>query len=412
MSLPKYSTVLPLIEHVLSLLVIFLLLTATAVWTGSLFGHPIGAVSTKPSALQSEEPSPTAEQLTALGLHTSETELTPRDSASWYVRSVADKKGRGIIISSRPYAKEITGFAGPTPLYILIGTDGTIQGIAAADNAETPHFFHRAFDKLAPQWYGRTPTAASGLKVDAVSGATFSSKAVTHNVQAALSAYAAADDHHIASPTIGWWRTAAVAITLAIGITAALLTVRAKDNRRSPVVSSPKHRKYIRIIVHALNVAVLGFWCGQFLSVSLLRGWLSSGIDPLTWLPTLLVLGVAIVLPFFGRKHYYCSWICPYGSLQELAAMLPLPKLRLPATVYKWMPRLRMGVLALLLLLLWSGVGAFILDYEPFTAFMLHAAAPAVVILAGTFILAGCFIPHLWCRSLCPMGQLLDLSER
>lgn len=412
MKLPTYSSVLPFIEHVLSLLVVFLLLTATAVWTGSLFGHPIGASSAKPSSEQSKVAAPTAEQLTALGIQASETELTPRDSASWYVRNMADKTDRGVIISSSPYAEEVTGFAGPTPLYILVSVDGTVQGIAAADNAETPHFFHRAFDKLAPQWYGRTPSAASDLKVDAVSGATFSSKAVIHNVQAALAAYSAADNHHMASPTIGWWRTGAVALTLVIGVVVCLLTVKGRGSRHSPMISSPRHRRYVRIIVHVLNVGVLGFWCGQFLSVSLLKGWISSGIDPLPWLPTLLVLAVAVLLPFFGRKHYYCSWVCPYGSLQELVAMLPFPKFHLPASVYKWMPRLRMGVLALLLLLLWSGVGAFILDYEPFTAFMIHAAAPAVMILAGTFIIAGCFIPHLWCRSLCPMGQLLDLSER
>ena len=75
------------------------------------------------------------------------------------------------------------------------------------------------------------------------------------------------------------------------------------------------------------------------------------------------------------------------------------------------MGRIRFGVFALLMLLLWTGMGAAVLDYEPFTAFMVTTASPAVMALAAVFVVASCFVPKLWCRCVCPMGSLLDLSE-
>ena len=411
MMFKKPTAIFPFLEHVLSLLVVFLLLVAAAAWTGSIFGRHIGQPAPQEVRPAAGVTAPGQTQLTALGIDPNSTRLTSRDSASWNVIDAQSGTAQGVVVNSAPYAREVTGFAGPTPVYVWVSAEGKVRAVAAADNAETPDFFNSAFEELANKWNGQTPEAAARLQVDAVSGATFSSKAVITNVQAALAAYAGANHRQQASPTIGWGRTAATAAVLLTGIAVCMLTVKGKG-KRSPFITRPAVRKYVRLCVHVLNVGVLGFWCGQFLSVSLLKGWISSGLDPVAWLPTLLVLATALLLPFFGRKHYYCSWVCPYGSLQELAALLPLPKIHLPATAYKAMGRVRIGLLALLLLSLWTGIGAFLLDYEPFTAFMLNAAAPAVVVLAGGFIVAGCFVPHLWCRSLCPMGQLLDLSER
>lgn len=382
-------------EHALSLLVVFLLLTATAVWTGHLFGHSIGTTS-KLEAQQSASvaPPPTATTLEKLGID-DKAQLTPRDSASWVV-AAADKKPLGIVISSEPYAKDVKGFAGPTPLYIYVLNDGTIQNIAAADNAETPDFFSRAFNGLVPQWKGKSQAEAAELEVDGVTGATFSSKALIANVQRSLAAQLSAQATHNAEPTIGWGRTAAVAIVLLLGIAISLRF---------------KGRKWLRITQLVLNVGVLGFWCGQFLSLSLLRGWLAYGVDGIAYLPTLLVLAVTLIMPFFKRKRHYCSWVCPLGSLQELVGLLPFPKIHCSPKVYKAMSRIRITFFALLLLVLWLGIGAEWLDYEPFTVFFLETATPAVIVLAAIILVASCFVPNVWCKCLCPMGMALDLSE-
>ena len=382
-----------LLEHLLSLLVVFLLLCSAAIWSGKLLGHSLAAPRTEQAAPTFAAPD--GAQLRALGLDGAGIRLVPRDSATW---TVLDAQGepKGHVLSSAPFAPDIEGFAGPTPLYIYVDTEGRVVRSAAGENAETPDFFASAWDGTAPKWEGKDAETGAKLKVDAVSGATYSSRAIVRNMQQTLAAHAASQANDLRRPAIGWGRTAAVAAVLLLGIVAAWRL---------------RGQKWVRLGVLALNVGVLGFWCGQFLSLSLLRGWVANGLDPVVYLPTLLMLAVAIVLPFFGRKRHYCTWVCPYGSAQELAARLPLPKIPCPPAVYRWMKRARMGVLCLLLLLLWSDLGLFLLDYEPFSAFLVQTAPTAVLVLAGAFLAASLFVPQLWCHSCCPMGALLDLSE-
>ncbi len=385
-----------LLEHTLSLLVVFLLLCSAAVWTGRLLGHDIGPAAMTDSTRQAAFAAPDAEQLARLTLDGQSVKLQPRDSASWMV-CAADGNKLGVVLSSAPYARDIEGFAGPTPVFVYVDRTGKVVQTAAADNDETPDFFESAWNGTAPHWQGLTAAEAAALKVDAVSGATYSSMAIVRNVQQTLAAYVEAEGRRTDAPAVGWLRTAAVAMVLLLGVLAAWLGCG---------------RKAVRVTVLLLNVGVTGFWCGQFLSLSLLRGWVANGLDPLLYLPAVLMLAVALLMPWLGRKRHYCNWVCPFGSLQELAARLPLlPKVPCGPKVYKWMRRVRMGVLAVLLLSLWTGVGAFLLDYEPFTAFMLVSASPVVLVLAGTFVVASLFVPNLWCKCCCPVGALLDLSE-
>lgn len=384
------------LKHALSLLVVFLLLASTAVWTGRLFGHDIGQPADGAKLMPSLLP-PDAALLKEMGLNEAEVKLSVRDSASWLVMKQADHSPVGIIVNSLPYAKNVKGFAGPTPLYIYLDAEGVIRGTAVGDNAESADFLQRTAHGTLVHWIGLTPQAGTHLKVDAVSGATYSSRALIANMQQCLGAVTAASTPSASEPVAGWGRTLAVCAVLLAGMLAAWRL---------------RGKKWVRIGVLVLNVAVLGFWSGQFLSLSLLRGWIANGLDPLAYLPMVCVLGVALIMPFFGRHRHYCTWVCPYGSLQELAGRLPLPKIPCSPRVFRIMSRVRMGVLSLLLLLLWTGVGGFLLNYEPFTFFAYQSVPPVVMVLGLLFVVASCFVPNLWCKACCPVGALLDLSDK
>lgn len=381
-----------LLEHAISLLIVFLLLAGTVVWTGQLLGMEIG---TGPQSAHLTDRSllPDKETISRLRLP-EDVSLQPNDSASWLVKS-ADGDKIGLLVATQPYAAKVTGFAGATPLYLLFAAD-TLKALTSAENAETPDYYAEAEEHLFQQVVGKTFNQIHPSKLDAMSGATMSSNGIKETLRLTLAArsetFSANQDTH----PIRWGLTVVVVVALSLSAMAAW---------------SNKRGKAVRIAVLLLNVGVLGFWAGQTLSVSLLRGWISHGLDPLLYLPLVIVLLVAIAMPILGRRHYYCNWVCPYGALQELAWMLPVPKIKVSQSVFNLMRMVRMVALMALLAALWFGAGAWLLDYEPFALFSFHTAGLGVIVLAIVFIVAGLFIPRPWCRCLCPLGLLLEMSE-
>ncbi len=89
-----------------------------------------------------------------------------------------------LIVNTTPLCKNVIGFNGTTPVEIYI-KNGKVQKIVALPNEETPSFFQRAA-VILKSWEGKKVSDAAKLKVDAVSGATYSSNALIQNVQTGL----------------------------------------------------------------------------------------------------------------------------------------------------------------------------------------------------------------------------------
>lgn len=100
--------------------------------------------------------------------------------------AAANKTPKTIVINTEKLGKEVLGYAGPTPVKITV-TDGKIETIEALPNDETPGFFQRVKESpIFTALIGKTVKEASEVKLDAVSGATFSSKAVIENIRLGL----------------------------------------------------------------------------------------------------------------------------------------------------------------------------------------------------------------------------------
>ena len=91
------------------------------------------------------------------------------------------------VVNTKPLAKDVQGYGGPVPLKIHI-KDGRVAAVEAEPNAESPDFFNRA-KTLLNHWQNKSVDEALAEEVDAVSGATFSSRAIIANMQRGL-AYA------------------------------------------------------------------------------------------------------------------------------------------------------------------------------------------------------------------------------
>lgn len=319
------------------------------------------------------------------------------------------------IVNTKPLAKDVQGYGGPVPLRIHVSKDGVVAAIEAEPNAETPDFFNQA-KLLLTRWQGKTVDEAMAEtdKVDAVSGATFSSNAIIANMQRGL-AYAnrhtaqskAADD---ASEAILEGSGSSSASGWTIGGIAALIVVLL--GAIVPLFYKSRRWHTVQLV---LNVVVLGLWTGTFVSFTLLMRLFSGGLS-LAALATLaaplLMVLVALFYPLAGKPGHYCAHVCPFGSAQELAGKLTRRKLRVPVRLNKALNMFRTVLWAVLMVLLLTGTWVAWIDYELFTAFLYSSASVWVVVLAVLFLVLSVWVPRPYCRYVCPTGTLLRGFKR
>lgn len=93
----------------------------------------------------------------------------------------------GYIAYSKPASNGIEGYAGETPLMIAFDENHRIIAVKMLRNNETPSFVNRVTQAgLLNSWNGLNISEAQQKKVDAVSGATYTSTGVINSLHACL----------------------------------------------------------------------------------------------------------------------------------------------------------------------------------------------------------------------------------
>ena len=83
-------------------------------------------------------------------------------------------------------------------------------------------------------------------------------------------------------------------------------------------------------------------------------------------------------------------------------------KLKLSATLVKWLQILRTAILLFGLLAIGIGLSFDFADIEAFTIFRPQSAPIVALVLAVVSLLLSIFVARPWCRFLCPLGEVLD----
>ena len=309
-----------------------------------------------------------------------------------------------VVVNTTDIARDITGYAGRVPLEITI-KDGIVNSVRALDNDESKPFFDKA-SALLDKWTGKSVDDALHTKVDAVSGATFSSKAIIGNVQRGLQCVKRAE---AAATTVDNEVDAAKATNEDIAIKGIVALIVALMAALLPLFV--KNRRY-HIVQTVANVAVLGFWCGTFVSYTSMLGFIANGWQGWAFAATAVMLIAAFAYPLFGKPSYYCTNMCPFGGLQQLAGSVQRFKLTLSAKTVRRLDVARQVLWALLMLFIWSGMWSSWIDYEPFTAFLLGSASWAAITIAVAFVALSFVVMRPYCRFVCPVGTLLKYSQR
>lgn len=294
----------------------------------------------------------------------------------------------------------IKGFGGKVPLLISIDDRGNIVDIQFQRNAETKDFLDRTL--VIPESYiGENVEEALEKNVDAVSGATMSSDAIKANIEAGLRYYMekrdsiAIEPPEAASPEgagVKLW------LSLLLTLTAAIAPLFVKD-------------RTVHIVILALDVAVLGFWCGQFISYAVMVNYLSSGVNVAKAIVPLIMLVVAFIYPIFGRKQHYCNYICPLGALQQLAGMCCRKKVRMSPGIINGLRIFRNVLWAVLTFFLWLPVVTEWMDYELFGAFVVESASWVILTVGAAIVVISVVVPRPYCNYICPTGTLMKVEE-
>ena len=102
--------------------------------------------------------------------------------------AVMTKEDGMYVVNTTTLGKNITGYVDNTPVKVYIKKNKVVK-VEALKNQETPKYFIKVKKQLIDKWNDLKVSDAQKLKVDAVTGATFSSDALVKNVQLALEYY-------------------------------------------------------------------------------------------------------------------------------------------------------------------------------------------------------------------------------
>ncbi len=304
-----------------------------------------------------------------------------------------DKNLLGYAVYSSPYTDKVYGFSGNTPLLIIIDTIGKIKGTKILRNSESKDFLSRTIEKgLFDQWTGLSVSEALDKTPDVVSGATYTSNGVINTFVKRMSIL----ENTTITRKIDYLAVLKDVLTIFVLLFALY------------AFFYPKKVKKYRLYLLSLSVIILGFWQGLFLSMESLHGWIVNGFVFQTQWLLLIILVLAVVLPLVTKRHFYCTWLCPFGAAQELMGKIPVRKIKLSSKFVSILGQMRKYILLVIIFLLVINFIDDLTFIEPFAAFKFKVASMITLILAGIFLLLSMFIAKPWCRFFCPTGQTLE----
>jgi predicted membrane-bound spermidine synthase len=328
--------------------------------------------------------------------------------------TVRDESGNvgGYIFSSEDLAPEVSGFGGKMNLAIYVDAAGKLINFHIIRSNETPSYL-----ELLGRWrkllggrglFGPQPFAG----VDAVTGATISSKAI-------LSALETSGQRFV-SQVLG----------------RSIQPEQQKELRWAGFPLDTEGLYLIGAFVLALVVTYRGgFWSrlgvlivnlvvgGVILNAQYSSEQMASLLSMDTPAPALtgvflLVVGVPLLVVIFGNM--YCGYICPFGVVQELLGYILPEKFRSSIGRPERTQKARFVkycVLFVFIMVFFLSRNREALAADPLISiFSLRLASVGATVRSGWIwlivaaaVAGAIFYPRFWCRYLCPVGAFLSL---
>lgn len=314
----------------------------------------------------------------------------------------SDGQFSGLYLQTTGLTEHIKGYAGAITLGISITPKGKVDKVHYISSQETSSYLRKIDNSGFYQQFSGINLNGAKSQIDAVSGATISTQAMAKTItellnkasESPLSLYMAEDT---AGTTIDaqlsneWFiQIGFIALCFFYFWQPWLLRTRRKTT-----------------VVMLLSTLYIGFYLNNsFTYISLLHPFLGVTVS--------MLVGVYCILVLLGAvwdNNTYCKFVCPYGNVQRLITRL-LPNWRRSFFISsKWVKRTRTVLTLTILTGVILGQSQWA-SYELFPdLFGLEVASLWFATALATILLTSIY-PMIWCRLLCPTGEVLDwLSE-
>lgn len=290
-------------------------------------------------------------------------------------------------------------WGGPALVATRVDTLGSVVELAVVEHQETPAFFAQLEkDEYFEQFKGKYIGDSFSLDedVNAVSGATISSQGFNRAVRESCHYLANAEfQMNIPEKKVHLsFSDPAYLILLLFAL--AYFGCRFGLSR-------------YRIGVQLAATVILGFMLNFPLSMahisSLFMGFFPSMESNIIWY---ILLGSIVAMILIVGKNFYCTWICPFGAIQDLLNKVSGISLPIPLWL-KRHSRWSAGIIAWLsVCVIFISRNPALGSFEPFAALFSFKGFGIIWFVLPVLIFSSFFIKRMWCRFFCPVGFFLS----
>ena len=280
----------------------------------------------------------------------------------------------------------------------VIDASGKIVDVVVLKHRETPTFFKSLISQHGFKQFLDLDLSAPfqvGHDVDSVSGATISSKAFAQAVRQAAHWMGRHRYSLEIEEAPKKWQVGKNEFILMVLYAVVIISAIKKFNK-------------IRKIVLFFSLGFIGFYLNYPISLSnfsqIFLGYFPSVHEHAFW--WLLVVGTLLLALFYGR-NLYCSWMCPFGALQEFITLIGGVRLRLSKNIIRVAEYSIYFFFWLALMIIFLTSNPAMGTYEPFATLCSFKGIGIQWYLVSLAMIGSFLIPRFWCRFFCPVGSFL-----
>ncbi len=328
----------------------------------------------------------------------------------WLASGGGDKILGAVFITTE-LPPDIRGYVGPVSVLVGMDSSGAIKRLVVLSNRETPYYMRRVEQSgFIERVTGRKVTDDLS-EVDAVSGATVTSRAIAGDV-AGASRVVAKRLFGIEAPKEASMATGVIdAVVLGAVL---LLALAARIWYRNRV---------LKWASWTAAIALVGIFLAVPLSFSHISNVMEGRLPPLSN-PALVVLLVWSLVTTVIWGPVFCGYACPFGAMQEIAwRVAPGRKWSVSERVGRHIRSFRWLVFFGLVIAVFPLGIREAAGFEPYPYFFDELHRLVFPTGAGTsgrlsllvfgyalfVLLISCRFKRFWCRVFCPTGACLSL---